>query len=275
MLSFKRATCCVKTSCESYLVSTPIFCPSPPWEGWGVSHLKRSRVLVGKFEFNTLRWSIRACLELYLTQDTTWNGNDSVLLFVQRGNEQYRSLHMGFPFFWVLSCLLLLGIFIYILRSCLCILKYSKICFTLNCKPIISSASWKISRLIYKKFFLFFFQAQFRNVPWDLNSVVVFRLYLQPGDLSTSGNSTAPAANLLDESKLAAWTALPLALTTGSQASRRSRQSGGDYFCKYWELLSGLMEKKKKKKGQRELIDWKFNLKLLCILWASLLPTRL
>ena len=157
MLSFKRAKCCVKTSCESYLVSTPIVCPSPPWEGWGVSHLKRSRVLVGKFEFNTLRWSIRACLELYLTQDTTWNGNDSVLLFVQRGNEQSQPLHMGFPFFWVLSFLLLLGIFIYILRSCLCILKYSKICFTLNCKPIISSASWKISRLIYKKFFLFFF----------------------------------------------------------------------------------------------------------------------
>jgi len=79
----------------------------------------------------------------------------------------------------------------------------------------------------------FFFQAQFRNVPWDLNSVVVFRLYLQPGDFSTSGNSTAPAANLLDESKLAAWTALPLALTTGSQASRRSRQSGGNHFYKY------------------------------------------
>ena len=76
-------------------------------------------------------------------------------------------------------------------------------------------------------FFFVFLQAQFRNVPWDLNSVVVFRLYLQPGDLSTSGNSTAPAANILDESKLAAWTALPLALTAGSQASRRSRQSGG------------------------------------------------
>lgn len=69
-------------------------------------------------------------------------------------------------------------------------------------------------------------EAQFKNAPWDLSSVVVFRLYLQPGDLSTSGNSTAPAANLLDESKLAAWTALPLALTAGSHASRRSRQSG-------------------------------------------------
>ncbi|KAJ7386478.1 Coiled-coil domain-containing protein 17 [Desmophyllum pertusum] len=56
--------------------------------------------------------------------------------------------------------------------------------------------------------------------------MVVFRVYLQPGNLSTSGNATAPTANLLDESKLAAWTALPLALTAGSQVSRRSRQSG-------------------------------------------------
>ncbi|PFX30101.1 hypothetical protein AWC38_SpisGene5082 [Stylophora pistillata] len=56
----------------------------------------------------------------------------------------------------------------------------------------------------------------------------MFRLYLQPGDASTSGASTAAAPNLLDESKLAAWTAIPLALTAGSQASRRSRQSGGN-----------------------------------------------
>lgn len=157
MLSFKRAKCCLKTSCETYFVSTPIVCPFPLWEG-RVPHLKRSRILVGKFEFNTPRWPIRARLELYLTQDTTWNGNNSVLLFVQRGNEQSQLLHMGFPFFGVLSCLLLLRIFIYILRSCLCFLKYSKICFTLNCKPIISSASWKISRLIYKKYFFFSFR---------------------------------------------------------------------------------------------------------------------
>lgn len=65
-------------------------------------------------------------------------------------------------------------------------------------------------------------EAQFRNVPWDAHSIVVFRLYLQPGDASTS------ASNLLDESKLAAWTAIPLALTAGSQASRRGRLSGGN-----------------------------------------------
>lgn len=103
VLSFKRAKCCIKASCESYLVSTPVVCPSPLWEGW-VSNLKRSRMLVGKFEFNTPRWPIWAWLELYLTQDTTWNGNDSVLLlFVQRGNEQSRPLHVGFPFLGVLS----------------------------------------------------------------------------------------------------------------------------------------------------------------------------
>lgn len=68
-------------------------------------------------------------------------------------------------------------------------------------------------------------EAQFNNVPWDANSIAVFRLYLQPGDFASVGNSTAPVGNLLDESRLAAWTALPLALTAGSHASRRSRQS--------------------------------------------------
>ncbi|XP_078356622.1 uncharacterized protein LOC144641496, partial [Oculina patagonica] len=89
-----------------------------------------------------------------------------------------------------------------------------------------SRSSLKIFLGLFSETLYHSFQAQFKNVPWDANSIVVFRLYLQPGDLSTSGNSTAPAANLLDESKLAAWTALPLALTAGSHASRRSRQSG-------------------------------------------------
>lgn len=70
-------------------------------------------------------------------------------------------------------------------------------------------------------------QAQFKNVPWDANSIVVFRVYIQPGDLSASGSSTAQTGNILDESKLAAWTAVPLALTAGSHVSRQSRQSGG------------------------------------------------
>ena len=70
-------------------------------------------------------------------------------------------------------------------------------------------------------------QAQFKNVPWDANSIVVFRVYIQPGDSSASGNSTAQTGNILDESKLAAWTAVPLALTVGSLVSRQSRQSGG------------------------------------------------
>ena len=70
-------------------------------------------------------------------------------------------------------------------------------------------------------------QAQFKNVPWDANSIVVFRVYIQPGDSSASGNSTAQTGNIVDESKLAAWTAVPLALTAGSHVSRQSRQSGG------------------------------------------------
>ena len=70
-------------------------------------------------------------------------------------------------------------------------------------------------------------QAQFKNVPWDANSIVVFRVYLLPGDSSASGSSTAQTGNILDESKLAAWTAVPLAMTAGSRVSRQSRQSGG------------------------------------------------
>ena len=70
-------------------------------------------------------------------------------------------------------------------------------------------------------------QAQFKNVPWDANSIVVFRVYIQPGDSSASGNSTAQTGNILDETKLAAWTAVPLAVTAGSHVSRQSRQSGG------------------------------------------------
>lgn len=56
---------------------------------------------------------------------------------------------------------------------------------------------------------------------------MVFRVYIQPGDSSASGNSTAQTGNILDESKLAAWTAVPLAVTAGSHVSRQSRQSGG------------------------------------------------
>ena len=70
-------------------------------------------------------------------------------------------------------------------------------------------------------------QAQFKNVPWDAHSIVVFRVYIQPGDSSASGSSTAQTGNIVDESKLAAWTAVPLALTAGSHVSRQSRQSGG------------------------------------------------
>lgn len=68
-------------------------------------------------------------------------------------------------------------------------------------------------------------EAKFRNTTWDSNSIVVFRLYLQPNDVSSTRNATAQAGNLLDESKLAAWTALPLALTVRSSYSRRSQQS--------------------------------------------------
>ncbi|KAK2569928.1 hypothetical protein P5673_005787, partial [Acropora cervicornis] len=67
--------------------------------------------------------------------------------------------------------------------------------------------------------------AKFRNTTWDSNSIVVFRLYLQPNDVSSTRNATAQAGNLLDESKLAAWAALPLALTVRSSYSRRSQQS--------------------------------------------------
>ena len=70
-------------------------------------------------------------------------------------------------------------------------------------------------------------QAQFKNVPWDANSIVIFRVYIQPGGSSASGSSTAQTGNIVDESKLAAWTAVPLALTAGSRVSRQSRQSGG------------------------------------------------
>ena len=56
---------------------------------------------------------------------------------------------------------------------------------------------------------------------------MVFRVYIQPGDSSASGSSTAQTGNIVDESKLAAWTAVPLALTAGSHVSRQSRQSGG------------------------------------------------
>ncbi|KAM7426567.1 Coiled-coil domain-containing protein 17 [Porites harrisoni] len=70
-------------------------------------------------------------------------------------------------------------------------------------------------------------EAQFKNVPWDANSIMVFRVYIQPGDSSASGSSTAQTGNIVDESKLAAWTAVPLALTAGSHVSRQSRQSGG------------------------------------------------
>lgn len=62
-------------------------------------------------------------------------------------------------------------------------------------------------------------EAQFKNVPWDANSIVVFRVYLHPTDIGSSGNATAQSENLL----LAAWTALPLALTAGSGTPRRSR----------------------------------------------------
>ncbi|XP_031564319.1 uncharacterized protein LOC116299741 isoform X2 [Actinia tenebrosa] len=66
-------------------------------------------------------------------------------------------------------------------------------------------------------------EVRFRQVQWNSKSIVVVRVYLQPKD---PGTDQIPAVNLLDESRLAAWTLIPLGYSNG-RLSRQSAQGVG------------------------------------------------
>lgn len=63
-------------------------------------------------------------------------------------------------------------------------------------------------------------QVLFRHVQWNSKSIVIVRVYLQP---KAPGTDQIPTGNLLDDSRLAAWTLVPLTNRNG----RLSRQSQG------------------------------------------------
>ena len=72
-------------------------------------------------------------------------------------------------------------------------------------------------------------QAQFKDVPWDHNSLVVLRLYLQPaGAQGPAPTRSGASGNLLDESKLVAWTVMPLTVSVDGRAPRYGRSSQGN-----------------------------------------------
>ncbi|KAK3739534.1 hypothetical protein QZH41_016209 [Actinostola sp. cb2023] len=64
-------------------------------------------------------------------------------------------------------------------------------------------------------------EALFRRVEWNNQSIIIVRVYLQP---NSPGTTQAQTANLLEESKLAAWTLVPLAASI-VRASRQGRGS--------------------------------------------------
>lgn len=61
------------------------------------------------------------------------------------------------------------------------------------------------------------FQALFRHVEWNSQSIFIVRAYIEPAN---QNNNRAVTANLLDDSKLAAWTLVPMTVPS----DRESRQ---------------------------------------------------
>jgi len=68
-----------------------------------------------------------------------------------------------------------------------------------------------------------FCQALFRHVQWNSQSIFVIRVYIEP---SNQDKTRAHTTNLLDDSKLAAWTLVPM--TTPNDGG--SRQGECDYL---------------------------------------------